>query len=96
MFTYDEEEYAELVATLEQIVAKHCSTENLMNGKNYRYPVHYSKEGKNYVSKGNGKVRISMEAVPTMKYTFGAHTLEIGKALEEILDYIEDKYITGY
>ena len=92
MFFVDNEEYEELVSDLEHIIAKHCSTENLMNGNNYRYPVHFSQGGKKYVSKGNGKVRISKEAVPTMKYTFGAHTLEIGKALDEIVKYLDDRY----
>ena len=92
MFYVDDEEYEELISDLEYIIAKHCSTENLMNGKNYRYPVHFSEGGKNYVSKGNGKVHISKEAATTMEYTFGAHTLEIGKALDEIVKYLDDRY----
>ena len=84
------EEYRKLISDMEYIIVKHCSTKNLMNGQNYRYPVHYVSNEKRYVSKGNGKVDIPADAVSSMKYKFGGHTLEIGPALEEILDYLSN------
>ena len=90
------EEYLELISELEYIVAKHCSTENLMNGENYRYPVHYKDNGKGYVQKGNGKAKIPDGAVPSLEYRFGSHTLEIGKALDEILTYLVENYDREY
>ena len=85
-------EYLELVSALEQIVAKHCSTKNLFEGQKYRYPVHYIQNEQKYVSDGDGRVHISAKAVPTMKYMFGKHTLEIGNALDEIIAYIDERY----
>ena len=39
--------------------------------------------------------RIPDDAYSKLEYRFGIHTLEIGKALEEIVDYFKDNYDIG-
>ena len=60
-----------------------------MNGKKYRYKVHYKKNGRGWYSTGTADV--SMADVPSMYYEFGAHKMEIGKALIEIFDFLDDQ-----
>ncbi len=86
-------EYLKLISDLEYIVAKHCSTDTLNNGKDYRYPVRFTdKNGKEIKYDVNYGLPLASGQVPTLKYKFGVHTLEIGKALEEIIEYITDNY----
>ncbi len=88
--TYDgSDARAEYIRRMEQIIAKHCSSKNYTFG-NYRFPVHYRKDGKNYKTNGDGLAKVSMNEIPSMNYTFGIHKMEIGKALLEILDFLED------
>lgn len=84
-----DDEYVEMIKKLEYIVAKHCST---LEGKHYRYPVHYIMDGEEYETRGKYLAKVTSDAIPTMEYSFGAHTLEIGQALEEIVEFINDEY----
>ncbi len=79
-----------LILQLERIIASNCSTKDLKGGEKYRYPVHYEDKGKKYKTVGNGIARVDDESVRTMKYTFASHTLDIGNALEEILNFMEE------
>ena len=86
----DQNARTRLILQLERIVACHCSTKDLKNGAKYRYPVHYKKNGQRYKTTGNGVANVDPEGIRTMKYTFASHTLEIGAALEDILDFLEE------
>ncbi len=81
------------VKRMEQIIAKHCSTKDLKSGKNYRYPVHYKKNGQGWHS--NGLADVSLKDVPSMHYKFASHKMEIGKALMEILDFLQEHIDNG-
>lgn len=81
-----------LLLHLEEIIASHCSTEIIKDGDVYRQPVHYVDSGKSYVKSGNGIAEIkedSYKTIGSMQYKFGVHTVDIGEALDEILDYLE-------
>ncbi len=82
------EEYQKLISDLEFIVAKHCRTND---GECYRYPVSCD----NHSLTGEIEGRIPDDAYSKLEYRFGIHTLEIGKALEEIVDYFKDNYDIG-
>ena len=66
-----------------------CSSQNLMNGNYYRYPVYYRKNGQGWHSSGLADVTNSRE-INSMHYKFGSHTMDIGKALSEIFDLLEE------
>ena len=85
----DQNARTRLIIQLERIIASHCSTKNLNNGSNYRFPVHYYKNGRQFKTVGQGVANVDDNGIRTMKYTFASHTLEIGKALDEILDFLE-------
>ena len=78
-----------LILQLERIIASQCHQKNLMGGKKYRYPVQYVRDGTSYKCSGNGTANVNDSGIKTMKYQFGSHTLDIGIALDEILDFIE-------
>ena len=86
-YDYDDAK-VEFIKGMERIIAKHCSSDNYKFG-NYRYPVHYRKNGQGW--KATGTANVSLKDVPTMYYKFGTHKMEIGKALLEILDFIEER-----
>ena len=79
------EEYQKLISDLEYIVASQCKTNE---GENYRYPV--CCDGCSLEGKIGG--RIPDDAYSKLVYRFGIYTLEIGKALEEIVKYFKDNY----
>ena len=87
---YDDKARAKYLCIMEQIIAKHCSTESYKNNP-YRYPVCYKKNGKSYKTKGNVVANVEYDSIQTMHYDFGAHRLDIGKALLEIMDLIEEE-----
>lgn len=86
------QEYRDLMAELEYIVAKHCSTGGLKNGRNYRYPVTYVSKGQKHKVEGDYRAFTPLDAVTSLEYQFGNHTLEIGEALEEILNFLTENY----
>lgn len=88
MFLEGDEARAQYIKRMEYIIAKHCSTKNLNIGE-YRYPVHYKKNGKSYYADKHYYANVSMNEVSSMQYKFGAHTMNIGRALEEILEFLE-------
>lgn len=92
---WGEKAQIEYIKRMEQIIAKHCSSQNLMNGNYYRYPVHYRKNGQGWHSSGLADVTNSKE-VDSMHYKFGSHTMDIGKALAEILDFLDECYTSEY
>ena len=75
------------IKQMERIIAKNCST-GTYNIGGYRYPVHYRKNGKGYHT--NTIADVSLQDVPSMHYEFGNHRMNIGKALLEIIDFIEE------
>ena len=77
-----------LILQMERIIAKQCHQQNLMGGKKYRYPVQYRKNGVLYKTTGNGVANVKDPEVRSMQYKFGSHTMDIGIALDEILDFI--------
>ena len=80
---------------MEQIIAKHCSTlNNTMSAKQYRYPVHYKKNGISYHTTGDGVANVAMKDIRSMYYKYGSHRMDIGEALLELADFI-DEYVSG-
>lgn len=82
-----------LLLHLEEIIANHCSAEIIKEGDVYRQPVHYVDGGKSRTKSGQGIAPIENDCFNTigsMQYTFGVHTVDIGEALDEILNYLEN------
>ena len=88
-----DEARAKWICKMEHIIAKHCSTDSYIIGQ-YRYPVHYSRNGRYY--KTDGLAKVEFDDIDTMYYKFGAHRLDIGSALLELIDYIDDNLTDIY
>lgn len=82
----ESEARAKLICQLERILAKNCHQKNLKNNQKFRYPVEYIKQGKK--GKSNGLVDLDNKDIKTMHYTFGTNILDVGNALEEMVDFI--------
>lgn len=78
-----------LICAMEEIIANECYTQGLQGNHKYRYPVVYTKDGLGYRCTG-GKAQVKDNGVHTMEYKFGAHRLDIGTALDKILDLFEN------
>ena len=78
---------AKIICKMEQILARNVTTTSYTNGK-YRYPVHYKQNNKSWVAKGLANVEY--DNIPTMYYEFGAHRVDIGNALMEMLEFLEE------
>jgi len=88
----------ELVCELEKIIGNQCYNPNSYDGylmeygKFFRYPVHYS-DINNQFCKTSGLVQnINKEGVNSMHYCFGSNELNIGNAIVNVLERLEDKY----
>ncbi len=92
---YNSEAAAKLICKLELIVAKSCYNSNFNGGMSYRYPLHYRKNSERWVTKG-GLANVPFESISSMYYEFGSNRLYIGRAIESILDYIQEKYTDIY
>ena len=89
----------ELIERLEYIASKNCHNRFTQNndgtdGRTYRYPVHMDNPNDHYaeyVYRGilNGSTQRSLG---TLHYEFGANDFYIGDALNQILDYLENRY----
>jgi hypothetical protein len=88
----------ELLVELERIVGNQCYNGNIQNwgpggswegeGREFRYPITYMVDGekKKYVSD------LTPPVAMTGYYAFGANQLHIMKALEKVIERIEEKY----
>lgn len=90
-------EIMELVSKMEYMVGSSCYNPNSYDGWNmvegcsFRYPV-YVRNGAEE-EKFRSRVQLDdMEMVNSMKYKFGSNHLYIGRALLEILKYLEQRY----
>ncbi len=83
---------AKLISAMEEIIAKECYTKGLQNNKKYRYPVNFKINGSLY--KGtHGRILVDTHDISTMYYQFGVHRMDIGIALNKILDLIEHNIV---
>ncbi len=83
----DDEAKAKYISIMEWIIARHISTETCNRGKKYRYPVRYRENGKTHET---GLItNLSFQDIPSMHYKLGAHRVDIGKALIEIVDFLQ-------
>jgi hypothetical protein len=94
-------ELAELITGLEYELGCKCNNPNSYNGytqvygKSYRYPVTFScSKEENKLSKTRSIVRglEGPELIRTMRYKFGSNEMWVGRALETMLNILEERY----
>lgn len=89
------QEKAWLISLLEDKVAENTYNQynNYGRGGWYRYPINYKDlhDGKIY-KWDNRAVYVNSEVVESMRYDFGENQLYIGYALNDVLDYLENRY----
>lgn len=91
-----------IISDMEHIIGSQCYNPNSYNGWtgeegcSYRYPVYSAqRDGDNkYVAEKHwGKIEnLESENIGTIKYKFGSNHLYIGDGLQEILEYLEERY----
>ena len=88
----------QLICDLENIIGDECYNPNsydgwtLEEGLAYRYPVTYTdSKGEECKSKYHAHY-INKENLKTMHYKFGSNYLFIGIGLQNVLEYLENKY----
>lgn len=95
-----------VVADLEYLIGSECYNPNSydgwthIEGRAYRYPIWItSKDGKEFRIKNNvlnhlylTEEDLSNESIEFMRYKFGSNILFVGKAIKNILKYLEDRY----
>lgn len=91
-YSYDEAK-ARIICELEKIIAKNVTTTSHTNGK-YRYPVEYRKNGRNW--RATGTANVDYDDIYSMHYNFGVHRLDIGMALDQILEFLYDKGLGNF
>ncbi|MCR5815602.1 MAG: hypothetical protein K6F91_01825 [Ruminococcus sp.] len=77
-----------LLCKIETIIAKNGYNTN-RNGGWYRYPVKYKEDGSNWIARGLSNPQTD-SGISSMKYEIGANHIYIGRALDEVLDLLED------
>ena len=87
------DEMADLIASLEAIVGNHYHNEQKRGGFFFRYPVRITRDGRKFEAKGEGKIPgLTAEELPTIHYKTGANSLYIGTALYHVLEFLENRY----
>ena len=101
-------ELASVLADMEYLIGKECYNPNSYDGWNdiegcgFRYPVTLRFPVKDRFIKFRGNINDKLiiyededdllEALTFMKYKFGSNELFIGKGLQNVLNYLEDRY----
>ena len=88
-----------LIGQLEYIVSQNCHNRYTRNydstdGRTYRYPVHMKNPNDHdawYTYRGIISSATD-KSLGTLHYEFGANDLYIGDALNQILNFLEDRY----
>lgn len=88
----------QLICDLERLIGEECYNPNsfdgwtLEEGREFRYPITYTdKEGverKSWATLQN----MDKKNIGTMRYKFGSNNLFIGIGLQNVLEYLENKY----
>lgn len=92
----------EIVEDIEQIIGRSCYNPNSYDGwtgeegKSFRYPVWYrvrTTKGEYIEKSSKGRIsEIRAGDYDQMKYKFGSNHLYVGRAIVEILHYLERRY----
>ena len=101
-------ELASVLADMEYLIGKECYNPNSYDGWNdiegcdFRYPVTLRFPERDCFIKCRDNINDKMliyedekeliEALTFMKYKFGSNELFIGKGLQNVLNYLEDRY----
>jgi hypothetical protein len=96
------EDRKRLLLALESIVGNECYNANIQNwgpggnfegeGREFRYPITFIDEDGDKIKKRNTDFRMPVEIAKTGHYAFGANQLQIIRALNLILEYLEKNH----
>lgn len=83
-----------LMSILELIVGRNFENRQDRGNFYFRYPVTFEKDGKQYKTLEDGRMPdISLEMLDSVQYVIGANSLHIGRALLDVLKFLEYRYI---
>ncbi len=91
-----------LLLELENIIGNECYNQNIQNwgphgtfegeGREFRYPVTFIGADGNKVKRKSVDKSIPLAVAVTGYYAFGANQLQIIRALDKVVAYLEEKY----
>lgn len=92
----------DLIINMEQRVGGECYNSNIQNygswgswegeGREFKYPFHYYNKNKEKIKGRHINSDMSSEEITSVYYAFGANQLHIGRAIINLIDYIEKRY----
>jgi hypothetical protein len=91
-----------LLVTLENIIGNECYNGNIQNwgpggvyegeGREFRFPITFNVENGTKIKRRSIDESLSASVVMTGRYRFGANELNIVRALNKVLSYLENHH----
>lgn len=92
----------DLIINMEQRIGGECYNSNIQNygswgtwegeGREFKYPFNYYDNKKNKIKEWRISENMTPEEIKSAYYAFGANQLHIGRALLNLIDYLEKRY----
>lgn len=92
----------DLIINMEERIGGECYNSNIQNygswgvwegtGREFKYPFNFYDMNKNKIKKKYMNSDMTPEEIKSAYYAFGANQLHIGRAIINLIDYIERRY----
>ncbi len=92
----------DLIINMEKRIGGECYNSNIQNygswgdwegeGRDFKYPFNYYDKERNKIKKWYLSEDMTPEEIQSAYYAFGANQLHIGRAIINLIDYIEKRY----
>ncbi len=83
----------DLIARLECVVGQNFKNQQERGSFSFRYPVRFVRDGQEMEGRGGVIPELKQEEFESVRYVMGANSLYIGRALFDVLKYLEYRYI---
>ena len=82
-----------LIAQLEWFVGNNFENQQERGAFSFRYPFRIIRDGKERKGKGGIIPNLKLDELDSVRYVLGANSLHIGRALFDVLKFLEYRYI---
>lgn len=82
-----------LIAQLELLVGKNFENQQERGAFQFRYPARFIRDGREYEAKDGYIPDLTLDELESVRYVVGANSLYVGRALLDVLKYLEYRYI---
>lgn len=89
----DNDDLMNLIARLECLIQSNVENKQQKGSYFFNYPTRITRDDEDYEKRHGQIPELKLDELDSVRYVFGANTLHIGRALFDVLKFLEYRYI---